>query len=105
MQDLLEPRELHRIAEDLVGELPPIDLLVLAEDLRAERLHDRAVPDGAARLLVMDDRISVEHLRAEIAQHRRDGRLPRPDRAGEPDDARRHAPSPGSDALAFAHSS
>src|SRR5204863_9909333 len=104
--DALESIELRGIAEDLLRELAPVDLLVLAEDLRAEGLHDRAVADGPARLLVVNDGVGVEHLRAQLAQHRRDGRLPRPDRPGETDDSNAHASSPGgAGSFTFARSS
>src|SRR5919201_1838208 len=45
MEDALEALELRRVAEDLLGELRAVDLLVLAQHLRAEGLHDPAVAD------------------------------------------------------------
>src|SRR5207237_340158 len=84
------------VGEHDVGELAPIDLRVLTEHLGAELLHDRAVPGGAAALLVARDRIRVEHPGAKLAQHRRDRALARADRAGEADDEGAHGPSCGS---------
>src|SRR5438309_700633 len=48
MEDLLEAAELRRVPEDLSGELRSVDLLVLAEHFRPERLHDRAVAHRSA---------------------------------------------------------
>jgi len=90
MEDPFELPEPARIREHDIGQLATIDLLVLAEDRCSELLHDRAVPGGAAKLLVLGDGVGVEHPRAELAKHRRDGGLPRPDRTGEPDDERAH---------------
>ena len=54
----------------------------------------------------MNEGIGVEHLRAQLAQHRRDGRLPRPDRSSETDDTSGQPSSLGGDgSLTFAHSS
>src|SRR5207247_4035964 len=101
MEDLLEAAELRRVPEDLSGELRSVDLLVLAEHFRPERLHDRAVAHRSAYLLVVHDRVSVEHLRAELAQHRRYRRFPRAYRPSEPHNERRHSLF----SLSFAHSS
>ena len=79
MQDALEAMELRRIAEDFFRELRPVDLLVLSEHLRAEGLDDGAVADRPAHLLVAHQRVRVEHLRAQLAQHPGDHRLSRPD--------------------------
>src|SRR5207247_6285446 len=48
MEDLLEAAELRRVPEDLSGELRSVDLLVLAEHFRPERLHDPAVAPRSA---------------------------------------------------------
>ena len=99
MEDALQALQLRRITEDLGRELPAVDLPVLAQDLRAEGLHDRGVPNRPAQLLVADHRVGVQDLRAELPEHRPDHRLSRPHRPGEPDDERGHG------SLSFAHSS
>jgi len=90
VHDLLELLEPPRIGEHDVGELAPIDLLVLTEHLRPELLDDRAVARRAPALLVPGDRVGVEDARAERPQHRGGRALSRPDRPGEPDDERAH---------------
>src|SRR5690242_19336070 len=91
MQDPLEALELRRISEDLLGELCPVDLLVLSEHLGAEGLHDRAVADRSPHLLVAHERVRVEHLRAELAQHPGDHRLARADLPRQSDDVCAHS--------------
>ena len=68
-----------------LGERGAVERAVGQQDLGPERLDQRGRAPAARLDHLARDRVGVDHHRAPLDEHPRDGRLPRPDPAREPD--------------------
>jgi hypothetical protein len=75
MHDRLQIVERGAVGEDDAGELRPIELAVVAQDVVAEPANDGAQRLGAGANGVPRERVGVEHDGAVLRKHPGDGGL------------------------------
>src|SRR5262249_41478267 len=92
MDEGVETCERRGVGEDDFAQRRAIDRAVGPDDLGAEGLDDTSESLRPGKIDLVADPVGVDHTRAELAEDRGHGALPRPDAAGQPDHGgRRHA--------------